>query len=72
VKLFWALFQAGTARLGEDTVLGESARYVAIVLGATYLGQGLLGHGQPWNVSGRRVLGRDRLTRSSQGDLENE
>ena len=66
VKLFWALFQAGSARLGEDTVLGESARYVAIVLGASYLGQGLLGHGQPWNVSERRVLGRDRLTGSSQ------
>ncbi len=72
VRPFWALFQVGTARLGEDTVLGDSARYVAIVLGATYLDQGLLGHGQPWNVSGRRVLGRDRLIRPSQGDFENE
>jgi len=61
IKLFWALFQVGSARLGEDTVLGESARYVAIVLGGTYLSQGLLGSGQPWNVSDRGVLGRDRL-----------
>lgn len=61
VKLFWALFQVGSARLGEDTVLGDSARYVAIVLGGTYLSQGLLASGQPWNVSGRSVLGRDPL-----------
>jgi hypothetical protein len=71
VKLFWALFQVGTARLGEDTILGDSARYVAIVLGGTYLGRGLLGHGQPWSAADRRVLGRDRLPRSMQvGDRD--
>lgn len=72
VKLFWALFQVGSARLGADTVLGDSARYVAIVLGGTYLGRGLLGHGQPWNAADRRVLGRDRLPRSMQVGDRNE
>ncbi len=72
VKLFWALFQVGSARLGQDTQIGDSARFVAIVLGGTYLGQGLLGHSQPWNAMQRRVLGRDRLPRSLQGDLGHE
>ncbi len=69
VKLFWALFQVGTARLGYDSLLGESARYVAVVLGGTYLGQGLLGHGHPWSTTNRQLLGRDRMQQSAQGDL---
>lgn len=72
VKLFWALFQVGSARLGEDSILGDGARYVAIVLGGTYIGQGLLGHSQPFDAENRRVLGRDALPRSAQGDLNNE
>jgi len=61
VKLFWALFQAGRARLGIDSVLGDSGRYVAMVLDAGYLGEGYLAEGFPWDAAGRTVVGRDRL-----------
>ena len=61
IKPFWALFQAGTARLGLDTALGEGARFTAIELGRTALGEGMLAHGHPWNVLDRAVLGRDAV-----------
>lgn len=56
VKLFWALFQVGGARLGLDTALGEGSRYVALVLGS-----GFLAESHPWNVRDRLVVGRDRI-----------
>jgi phage tail-like protein len=59
VKFFWALFQVGSARLGEDTSLGESSRFVAMVLGSNFLGQSYLAEAHPWNVFNRTVLGRD-------------
>jgi phage tail-like protein len=61
IKPFWALFQAGSARLGLDTALGEGARFTAIELGRTALGEGFLAHGHPWNVMDRAVLGRDAV-----------
>lgn len=61
VKLYWALFQIGTARLGLDTTLGEGTRFVALVLGANYLGQTFLTESHPWSVRDRLVIGRDRL-----------
>jgi phage tail-like protein len=61
VKLFWALFRVGAARLGIDSVLGEGGRFVAMVLDAGYLGEGYLAEGHPWSASGRRVVGRDRI-----------
>lgn len=64
VKLFWALFQVGTARLGLDTALGEGSRYVAMVLGSGFLGEGYLAESHPWNVPGgdnRLIAGRDRI-----------
>ncbi len=60
-KLFWALFQVGTARLGEDSILGDSSRYVAAVLDAGFLGQGLLAPSGAWTTDSRSVTGRDRL-----------
>lgn len=60
-KPFWALFQVGTARLGEDSILGDSSRYVATVLDAGFLGQGLLAPSGAWKTDRRRVLDRDRL-----------
>jgi phage tail-like protein len=61
VKLFWALFQVGTARLGIDSVLGEGGRFVAMVLDAGYLGEGYLAEGYSWSATGRTVVGRDRM-----------
>jgi phage tail-like protein len=64
VKLFWALFQVGTARLGLDTALGEGSRYTALVLGTGFLGDGYLAETHPWNVTGRGnrlVPGGDRI-----------
>jgi phage tail-like protein len=62
VKLYWALFRVGSARLGLDTVLGEGSRYTAIVLGAGHLGEGFVDASHPWSVRGRRVIGRDPIT----------
>jgi hypothetical protein len=63
IKPFWALFQAGSARLGLDTALGEGARFTAIELGRTALGEGFLAYGHPWNVIDRAVVGRDATSR---------
>jgi hypothetical protein len=62
VKLYWALFRVGTARVGLDTVLGEGSRYTAMVLSASHLGEGYLAESHPWNVRNRRVVGRDPIT----------
>jgi phage tail-like protein len=61
IKPYWALFRAGTARLGLDTALGEGARFTGIELGRTALGEGFLAFGHPWNVTDRAVLGRDAV-----------
>lgn len=61
VKLYWALFQIGTARLGMDTTIGEGSRFVALILGTNYLGQSYLTESHPWAAYDRMVMGRDRL-----------
>ena len=61
VRLFWALFQVGTARLGLDTTLGEGSRYTPLVLGDGTLGGGYLAPSHPWDAGERTVLGRDPL-----------
>ena len=61
VQLYWALFRVGAARVGLETAVGEGARYTSLVLGVSYLGEGLLTEGHPWNVPDRRVLGRDTV-----------
>ncbi len=58
VRFFWSLFQVGTARLGTDTIVGEGARFNAIVLDRTALGSGYLSHSHPWSVRERAVVGR--------------
>jgi phage tail-like protein len=64
VRPFWALFQAGSARVGIDTVLGESSRFLPIVLDAGYLREGYLAEQHPWTATDRQVVGRDRLQRN--------
>lgn len=61
VRLYWALFMVGTARLGMDTIPGEGSRFAAMVLGSNYLGQSYLAASHPLGVRDRSVLGRDRL-----------
>lgn len=68
VKLFWALFQVGSARLGVDTIVGEGARYSGIVLGDGYIGQNYLQSSHPWNLLNRPVAGRDRLQHAQKGE----
>lgn len=60
VRLYWALFRVGAARLGWDTALGEGSRFVAMVLGRGYLASSYVEPTEPWNLTDRTVLGRDR------------
>jgi len=64
VKPFWALFQIGSARIGLDTVLGESSRFLPMVLDAGYLREGYLAEDHPWTATDRQVIGRDRIQRN--------
>ena len=57
VKQYWALFRVGETRLGLDTLLGESSRYVALKLGKVALPNGFLASSHPWNVPDRTVIG---------------
>jgi phage tail-like protein len=61
VKLYWAAFCAGQARVGLETVAGPSSRFAALVLDQTELASSYLSFVEPWNVRGRLVAGRDQL-----------
>ena len=72
VKLYWAAFCAGEARVGMETVVGPSSRFAAMVLDQNQLAASYLGFQTPWNVRGRLVAGRDQLgsgTRSGEPAL---
>jgi phage tail-like protein len=61
VKLYWAAFCAGSARVGIETVVGPSSRFAALLLDQSTLGASYLSFVVPWNVRGRMVAGRDQL-----------
>jgi phage tail-like protein len=61
VKLYWAAFCAGEARVGMETVVGPSSRFAAMVLDQNQLAASYLGFVLPWSVRGRMVAGRDQL-----------
>jgi phage tail-like protein len=61
VKLYWAAFCAGEARVGLETVVGPSSRFAAMVLDQNELAATYLGFALPWSVRGRVVTGRDQL-----------
>lgn len=68
VRFFWANFRVGEARLGSDTVLGLGGRDPALlprdtILGESYLSESLITPGPPPSLTGRIVVGRDRLKR---------
>ena len=58
-RLYWAAFRVGEARLGTDTLLGRGSRFTALELGRGALAASHLAWTEPWNVRGRRVVGRD-------------
>lgn len=65
-RLYWAAFRVGEARLGTDTLLGQGSRFTSLVLAAGELAGSHLGWTEPWNVRGRRVVGRDPAGASPQ------
>lgn len=61
VRRYWDYFRVGEARLGLDTILGEDARFVPMVLGQNALSGGYLAYPPPMDATDRAVLDRDRL-----------
>jgi hypothetical protein len=61
VRVYWALFRVGEARVGLDTRLGESGAFVPFVLGSTSLPEGYLAARYPFDIADRIVSDRDRL-----------
>lgn len=65
VRLFWAMFRLGEARLGLDTALGAGSRDAALmpsfVLGRDAVGGAHLAPGHPADLPDRVVLDRDRV-----------
>jgi len=57
VKPYWALFRAGDARLGQDTLLGRGSRFAALLLGRDSPAAGYLAYHEPSDVRTRTVLG---------------
>ncbi len=66
VRLYWALFRVGEARLGEDTLIhlgGRSPDLLRpLVLSDAHLGESYLAPAHPQDVRDRTVLGQGRLT----------
>jgi phage tail-like protein len=61
VRRYWDYFRVGEARLGFDTILGQDARFMPMVLGQSALLDGYLAYPPPANAPDRVVLDRDRL-----------
>jgi hypothetical protein len=61
VRRYWDYFRVGEARLGIDTILGEDARFLPMILGQNALSQGYLAYPPPMNAGDRVVLDRDRI-----------
>jgi hypothetical protein len=66
VKLYWAMFRIGEARLGTDTLLHVGSRAPELlppfVLGQGFLAESYLAASPPESVPERQILGRDPLT----------
>jgi phage tail-like protein len=61
VRRYWDYFRVGEARLGIDTILGEDARFVPMLLGQNALSEGYLAYPPPMNAADRLALDRDRV-----------
>jgi phage tail-like protein len=67
VKLYWAAFCVGQARVGMETVVGPGSRFAAMVLDQSMLAASYLGFVLPWSVRGRMVAGRDQVNGTGAG-----
>jgi hypothetical protein len=65
VRRYWDYYRVGEARVGLDTILGESSRFVPVILGRAYLADGYLAAAHPQDAKKRFVLDRDRLNTTS-------
>jgi hypothetical protein len=63
VKLYWAAFSVGSARVGIETVAGPSSRFAAILLDQSSLGESYLSFVAPWSVRDRVVTSGSMLWR---------
>ncbi len=65
VKLYWAMFRIGEARLGSDTLLHVGSRapelMPSLVLGQGFLAESYLAASPPESVPERQIVGRDPL-----------
>lgn len=63
LRRYWDGFRIAEARLGIDTTLDRTNRFVAMMLARDYLADGYLPAAHPQNVLERVVADRDRLGR---------
>lgn len=61
VRSYAGLLLIGEGQVGVDTVVGSSAAFVPITLGATPVAAGTLAAAHPFEITDRVVTGRDRL-----------
>ena len=64
VRQFWDGFRIGEARLGIDTAIGNSGRFVDMILGRDYLAEGYLYPAAPMDARDRFISDRDRVGRA--------
>jgi len=66
IRFYWAMFRLGDSRLEVDTLLDLGSRSPQLMpplrLGQNALAESYLAPNFPWNISGRQILGRERLT----------
>jgi phage tail-like protein len=65
VRLYWAAFCVGEARLGQDTLLGPGSRFAALVLGSGSLAAGNLTVSDPIHKRDRKRLGGRSIVQRS-------
>ena len=56
VRRYWDYYRIGEARMGLDTILGESSRFTPLLLGRDYLAEGFLAAAHPFNAAERFVI----------------
>ncbi len=61
VRRYWDYYRVGEARMGLDTILGESSRFTPMILGRDYLADGYLAAAHPMDITERLVLDRDHI-----------
>jgi hypothetical protein len=61
LRRYWEGFRINEARLGLDTTLDRTNRFVSMLLGRDYVSSGYVDADHPMNVSQRIISDRDRL-----------